>query len=87
MSLGTIFLHNANTATLTYNVASADLSSVDANGRASVILKPATRKHTGAQDAASLSAFAQSVLGSAVALSQVSGDAFVVDAPKASKGK
>lgn len=87
MSLGAIFAHNPNTATLVYNVASADLSSVDASGRAAIILKPATRKHTGAQDAASLSAFAQSVIGSPVTVTQVAADAWTVDAPKAAKAK
>lgn len=87
MSLGAIFLHNASTATLVYNVASADLSSVDASGRAAIVLKPATRKHAGAQDTASLAAFAQAVLGTAVSLTQVASDAYTVDAPKPSKAK
>ena len=87
MSLGTIFAHNPNTATLAFSLASADLSSVDANGRAAIVLKPATRKHVGAQDSATLTAFASAVIGAPVALTQVASDAWTVDAPKPSKAK
>lgn len=81
MSLGCFYLHNATTATLSFSLATADLASVDAAGRAAVILKPATRKLEGALDGASLAAFASKVLGREVAVAQVAQDVWIVDAP------
>lgn len=52
-----------------------------------IVRKPATRSYTGPLDAKSIAGFASKVLGSAHEAREVSPGVFVLEAPKAPKGK